>query len=290
MFPQDLLAADYGHKKSVFSLATMIIALLLVLSSNAFAVDEWAKDEPLGSQSPSDIDTLIGTNNEAQDRFLAYGRFQMKMTYSSASQLTVGEGSIICSNSTGTVRRMRLNTSSTTVSFSEIDTGSEASSTTYYVYCIADTDVANATFKISLSASAPTGVTYYKRIGSFYNDASSNITNIVNDNASAGQVYDSGWFAVSNSTDYVKTHNLGTTKVLVFLFGATDSDGSNAGTFRQADEVSGSWYGMQLYGISTTTIGVHTDIIGASAVGLWNGSDHNSACSYARVIVIALEN
>ena len=71
---------------------------------------------------------------------------------------------------------MRQNTTATTVTWADIDTGAEAASTTYYVYAVADADATTATFMISANSSTPTGATYYKRIGSFYNDSSSNIT------------------------------------------------------------------------------------------------------------------
>ena len=144
-----------------------------------YCVSEWAKIQPAGSANPGDIDALILVNNEALDRLMTYGRFNCKLAYDTASQFTVGAGSVVCSNSAGTLRRTRANTSATTVTFSSIDTGSEAASTTYYVYAVGDTDVATFTIKISTSSSAPTGVTYYKRLGSIYNDADSDIDIIV---------------------------------------------------------------------------------------------------------------
>jgi hypothetical protein len=89
--------------------------------------------------------------------------------------LTIDAGSIVCSNVDGSVLRTRSNTASVTVTWANIDTGSEAGSTTYYVYAVADADLATFTAKISLSATVPTGVTYYRLLGSFYNDASSNV-------------------------------------------------------------------------------------------------------------------
>jgi len=158
-----------------------IIVASLIFVNNCFAVSEWLKGQPAGSASPSDIDTLIQANNDALDRFMSYGRFGCKITYDTVAQFTVGTGAVICSNSTGAVRRTRTNASATTVTWADIDTGSEAASTTYYVYAVADTDVATFTIKISTNATIPTGVTYYARLGSVYNDSSSNITNITDD-------------------------------------------------------------------------------------------------------------
>jgi hypothetical protein len=100
----------------------------------------------------------------------------MTLSYSSATTIAVSAGEVVCSNSDASVRKMRQNTSATNVTFSDIDTGAEASSTTYYLYANCDADATTATFKVSASSTAPTGVTYYKRLGSFYNDSSSNIT------------------------------------------------------------------------------------------------------------------
>jgi hypothetical protein len=144
-------------------------------------VDEWSKADPQGSRGASDIDAYVAANNSALDRYLAYGRHDCKLSYASESTITVGAGSIVCSNSTGEVRRMRANTTATTVSWSDIDTGSENDSTTYYLWAIGDADTTTFTVKISLSSTAPGSSTYYKRLGSFYNDADSNITQIVDD-------------------------------------------------------------------------------------------------------------
>lgn len=123
----------------------------------------------------------------------------MNITYNSAAQFTVTAGSVVCSNSDGSIRKMRLNTTSTTVTWANIDTGAEASGTTYYVYANCDATATTAAFKISASSTSPSGVTSYKRLGSFINDGSSNITTIINDNSpsyfgvsaskSAGTVY-----------------------------------------------------------------------------------------------------
>lgn len=125
----------------------------------------------------NDIDTNL-TNYviNPSDRLLSNYRNGMALAYSSASALTVSAGEVMVSNSAGTIRLMMNNTSSASVSFSDLDTGSEASSTTYYVYAVAATTASEtATFKISASGTAPSGVTYYKKLGSFYNDSSSNI-------------------------------------------------------------------------------------------------------------------
>jgi len=162
----------------------LLLVLSLVLTSSAFAAVGWVKGKPAGTINPGTIDDTIGENNDALDLVLSTFQQGCKISYSSAAQITVGSGGVVVSNSAGTVRLMLANTSATTVTWADIDTGAEAASTTYYLYAIgsATTDTV-FTVKISTSSSAPTGVTYYKRLGSFYNDSSSNIAGaeIIND-------------------------------------------------------------------------------------------------------------
>lgn len=181
-----------------------LVILGLFITTSVFATtDEWAKSKPAGTDDAADIDTYIATNNEALDRLMAYGRFNCKLSYASASTITVGAGSIVCSNTAGTVRRTRVNPTATTVAWTEIDTGSEAASTTYYLYAIADGDTETFTVVISTNSTTPGGTShdYYKRLGSFYNDSSSNITNISDD--SSKQL--GAWLSRSEGTIYQAT-------------------------------------------------------------------------------------
>ena len=155
--------------------------------STCFATTQWrngnGEETVLGSINPGTIDTAIYDNIVAPlDNLLAVGRFDCKLASDTVSQFTVGAGSVVVSNATGSVRLMVRNAAATTVDWGDIDTGSEAASTTYYVYAIASA-VSDTVFtvKISLSSSLPTGVTYYKRLGYFYNDSSSAIDYIIDD-------------------------------------------------------------------------------------------------------------
>lgn len=181
-----LLPANYRYKNIVFPLVVFSIAFILLLSTNVFAVNEWqegtGEDSILGTISPSDIDKDSFENIvDPLDRLLADYQEGAKISYVSASALSVSAGQIVCDNAGRTVRKFRENTSATSVTFSDLDTGVESSSTTYYVYGVADTAATTFTFKISTSSTAPSGITYYKKLGSFYNDASSNITQITDD-------------------------------------------------------------------------------------------------------------
>ncbi len=130
--------------------------------------EQFDKLKPSGSDDPSTIDDSLQTNWEAIDRLLKGYRRGAKVRYLTAATLTVEKGEIVCSNSGGSIRRFRSNTSAVTVSWSDIDTGSE-SNDTYYVWAIADTDIEGFTISISLSSSSPTGATYYALLGSFVN-------------------------------------------------------------------------------------------------------------------------
>ena len=189
-------------------LQTIIIAFAVLACQHSYAMREWAKGEILGSRSISDIDLYSETNFRALDTTLANYRKGCEITYSSATTLIVGDGEVTCSDSAGTTRRFRKNTSNTSTTFSDIESGgNEAGSTTYYVYANADTAATTFTVTISASSSAPNGVTYYKRLGSFYNDGSSNILNdesLTNDDDYyALQMGD--WVSKSNDTSYLAT-------------------------------------------------------------------------------------
>ena len=152
-----------------------VFLFLMFITTNAFAVDQWVKTNPAGTDLLSTIDTTIGTNNEALDRLLTNYRTGANPYYTAASTFSVSAGELVLSNSGGTVRRLRKNTSTTNVTWSDIDTGAEANSTVYYVWATADVDEATWRVKISTSSSAPSGITYYRLIGKFYNNSSGDI-------------------------------------------------------------------------------------------------------------------
>jgi hypothetical protein len=211
-------------KKTLF-----ITLLILLVGVNAFA-GQWDKGIPQSDDYWIDYTTDAQANNDALDRALSNYRQGLKLTYSSGATVVVGTGEIVVSNSDGSVRLMLNNTSTTNVTFSDIDTGAEAGSTTYYVYAIAaNASAETATFKISTSSTAPTGVTYYKRIGSFYNNSSSDIdaARIVNDNTSTLP-------EVQNSILYTKENiNMGGKTISNGYIGKTTTGSSanfNSGT------------------------------------------------------------
>ena len=254
----------------------------------------------LGSESASDIDSASYDDVIAPlDRGLSNLQEGCKISYLSASTITVGAGEIMLSNAGGTIRLIQQNTSATTVSWTMIEAGgSESASTTYYLYAYqataTDTDF---DVVISTSSTSPTGITYYAKLGSFYNDSSSNIvkTSINNDNddnfeeAISDYIYDSGWFSVSANGTYTKTHSLGTIKVISELWWSASSDGSSA---KKAEFNSGGandGYGAVLQALSTTQITIKAGA--AYPIGYYNASGYltGTAGGYYRLLILALE-
>ena len=111
------------------------------------------------------------------------------VTKASASTLSVSTGAVMVKNSGQTNRIGRRNTSATTVTASDIDTGTLAVNY-YYVFAVADTAATTFTVKFSLSSTAPTGLTNFELIGWFYNETTSaiDLTNgYVGNNKGAGR-------------------------------------------------------------------------------------------------------
>src|SRR3990167_1659753 len=158
-----------------------LFIILMLLALPAFADNQWrggaGENTILGTENVSDIDAAsLADIVDPLDRLLTGYRENMTVVYASASSLSVGAGEVVVSNAGGTIKMMMRNTAATTVTFSDIDTGAEASATTYYLYAISTgASVSTSTFKISASSTAPSGATYYKKQASFYNNASSNI-------------------------------------------------------------------------------------------------------------------
>ena len=181
---------------------SLVMVLSLIFTMPVYGASKWDKDSVAGDISVSDIDAYENANMEALDRVLSNLQENCRLAYSSATTVTVAVGQVTCSNTAGTLRQMRSNTSATSVTFSNIDTGSEAAGT-WYVYAVADADAGAFTVMVSLSATAPTGATYYKRIGSFVNDSSLDITesSITNDGDYFGLSIGS-WETKTNATVY----------------------------------------------------------------------------------------
>jgi hypothetical protein len=108
----------------------------------------------------------------------------------------------------------------------------------------------------------------------------------------ASNVYDSGWFAVTPYTAYTKTHNLGTTKVLIQVFFSSVSDGSS--NVIALNWASRDWtangdrqLGVCIRDVTTTQITVNA---GQNVADKYVGSVLTGyASGYYRIIMLALE-
>lgn len=284
------------------------ILFSILLLGNVYSADVFEEgsgaDVISGSDSPSAIDTLLDAAlTEPLGRLLQEYRQGAKIAYSSSTTITVAAGQVGIQNSTGTIVAFLDNTSSTNVTFANIDTGAESGSQTYYVYAYCATPSSDTDFDlcVSLSSSAPSGKTYYAKLGQFYNNSSNNIdeTSIVNDNETAYPsmvdpfIYDSGWFAVSTNTTYSKTHSLGTIKVISLAYISDTSDGSGRVMTPPVDmfgEAAASiWVGSSIVDISTTTISLRTGINTLCRTYDAAGVNWSPTSGYARILMLALE-
>lgn len=157
-----------------------ILISLFMAAGPCFAASQWELDNIIGTTDPTNLDTVIQSNNDAIGRLNANYRRGCQIVPDTSAQVTILPCEIMICNSGGTDCEMRQTTSSTTVAWGDIDTGAEASSTQYYIYVTSDTDITGFVEKMSTSSSAPSGMTQYRKIGYFYNDSSSNIVNVGN--------------------------------------------------------------------------------------------------------------
>jgi hypothetical protein len=152
------------------------------------------------------IQTLLGALGRAQGysdsikNLLKNYRRGCEVEYKDAVEIYVRSGEITLYDASGN-SAFRVNTADTNVGWANIDTGSEANSTIYYVYAVADASGTTFTVVISTNATTPTGATYYKKIGSFNNNGSGDIDrwSVTNLEPSA---FLGEWETMSNNTVY----------------------------------------------------------------------------------------
>lgn len=104
--------------------------------------------------------------------------------------------------------------------------------------------------------------------------------------------YDSGWFAVTTNTSYTKTHNLGTTKVLISIYISDTSDGSGKIAMGQGELTVDGAGNRNQCGIRTLTTSTVVLRTGAARLANTNDADGNSwtpTSGYARIIMLALD-
>lgn len=274
-----------------------IICLFLLFGFTTMALgaeDQWDPSDPAGTESPSDIDALIIANNGALDRALIDMRFACKIVYASASTITVETGVIAMPNSAESTVRWRRTTSNITVTWSDIDTGEEESSKTYYLYAVADSDATTFTVMISGSATSPTGATHYRRLGSFYNDSDGDIEPylITNDNididwtdiVSSLVTYDSGWFAVATNTTYTKTHSLNTVLIQWVILGSQANDDTDVWLVLPGNAPGYNEQTGPEIEVTTTTIAATTN-----AYNVYLDTTSRRTSGYLRLVGIPIE-
>ena len=132
------------------------------------------------------LETMVGATGSATGHtdsilsaFREY-RHGAKVIADTVAQVKVQAGEVVCVDASGNVK-LRRNTGVTTVTWANIDTGAEAASKRYYVHAVADTAATTFTVEISLSSTAPDGVTTFKLLGSFYNNSGSDIEDVMDD-------------------------------------------------------------------------------------------------------------
>ncbi len=130
------------------------------------------------------IETFIGPSGKNQSnnidildflRYVLNPDNHMRVEYVDANTLKVKAGIIFCASADGSKRVMRRLASDQNVTFADLDTGSEQANTLYHLHAVADAANTSVTFKLSASASAPSGVTTFTKLCDFINDGSSNI-------------------------------------------------------------------------------------------------------------------
>ena len=128
----------------------------------------------------SNVKTLVGIPGAAQSH-LATIMDMLADNYTggrcygedgTTDEVYVSAFSGIISNAAGSIRKPRRITTVTTLTASDLDTGAMAEGY-YYIYATADAAANTPVFKFSASATTPTGYTYYKKIGWFYNETAS---------------------------------------------------------------------------------------------------------------------
>lgn len=155
----------------------IILAILMFISSPAWAVTQWNKSLPSSGDNQTSWPAAVTAQWSILDTLISNYRRGEKLIYKNSTTLTVALGEVVVSNSGGTVRVFLKDSGNTDITSANIDAGGSFSAgTQYYVYAAASSaTAASSTYYISASSSAPTGPTYYAQIGSFTTDGSANI-------------------------------------------------------------------------------------------------------------------
>lgn len=186
------------------------------------AINDWMRgdgtDALEGSTNASLIDDYVTAYlQDPLGVLLENYRRGCPVRYASASTVTVGVGELACYNSSGDETRMRANTSEVTLDITaDLDTGTEQVSQQYYVWAVADADATTFTGIISESATFPTGVSWGRKIGYFYNNGSGDICSTGNIPDGVGNI-----ITVEGTSDVTGGSSWGDMTDMVVYFVAT---------------------------------------------------------------------
>jgi hypothetical protein len=192
-----------------------------LIAQPSWAVTQWiATGVPTSSsESKSNFPAEVYSQWGILQTLLQNYRQGYFISFSNSTTLTIGSGEASAWN--GTASLFLQNTGSQTATTTNLDTGSTFNaSTTYYVYAGSSSITqATGTISISLNNTTPSNLTYYKRLGSFTTDGSSNIlgSSIVNDNSSYnmnGNTISNGKLGTTSSGS-LNTGHAGTTSYTV---------------------------------------------------------------------------
>lgn len=120
-------------------------------------------------------------------------------------------------------------------------------------------------------------------------DFSGDYNDLTNAPTTIPGIYDSGWFACANGGTYQKTHNLGTTQLVVKVYFSTSANG--AGMFEQTQLYNdGQEFGAIVQDITSTTVTVQAAKIFCGWGFDSDGESDNRRWSsgYYRVIVVSI--
>lgn len=202
----------------------IFIAILLLISTPAWAVTQWNKALPATGDNQTAFPAAVQAQWSILDTLLAIFQAGENLTYKNATTITITSGKVVDSNSGGSLRIFLSDAGNTDITTANLDSGSSFSAgTTYYVYSGATTSTAAlSTYYISLSSTAPTGPTYYFQLGSFTTDGSGNIvaSAISNNNALIN-------LQIQGSTLYIKNNTNLTGKTISNGFLGQTTTGSS---------------------------------------------------------------
>lgn len=112
----------------------------------------------------------------------------------------------------------------------------------------------------------------------------------VDDNGFTLSTYDSGWFACTTEGTYSKTHNLGTTNLIIMLYFSTASDGSaNVDVVQQRGNEEGFHWGGNVTDITTSTFTVQASGNAVIRALDSSGNETSITSGYYRVVAVALD-